>query len=174
MRKLNNHRSTPLKDCYIPEWMYAGTLNQLPGGYLQNYLNRIASSWPSGTTGLQASPHLVVHDLSVLLSTTNPNEQTLLSYGLWDLYPRTSPAPIPFIYNQCKFFQNNSHLPSPNLRFRGTHQLQDGIRICLFHAALLLAVQAEIPRPGPLLASIQPWPFVSEELLTVQIFLLFV
>lgn len=58
---------------------------------------------------------LLTQELSRLLLTTSPKEQTLLPYGLF-AYPRSSPtfpSAIPFISNQCKFFQSNLHLSPP-------------------------------------------------------------
>lgn len=86
-----------------------------------------------------------MHDLSGLLSTTSPKKQILTDY----VPIPASPSPTPFICNQYKFFQNNLPLSSPNLIYRGAHQLQDGGHVCLpmLPRHWWLRLHAQGPRP---------------------------
>lgn len=56
-----------------------------------------------------------------------------------------SPSPTPWLYSQCRFFQINWHLPSPNSLYRRAHQPQDVRHACLPHLAQRLGVQTGCP-----------------------------
>ena len=100
---------------------------------------------------------MLIQELSGLLPTTNPEEQTLLPYRLCT-YLRTipaSPLPTPFNYSQCKFFKNNLHLSSPNCLHES---LANSMRVdmCVFSTQHCCCwwFRLHAPGPGSFLASI--------------------
>lgn len=95
---------------------------------------------------------LLRQKLSRLWATTNPKEPTLHP-SEWCTNCRTSPtspAPLPCIQSQCKFFQSNLHLSCPNLLYKSARQFQDSGRGVVSIQPRCGGFRLQTPAPGPL------------------------
>lgn len=99
--RLQNRGPKPMND-YSYSWMYVKVLNQLPGCAFSSYLERIDDHHMPPHLGCCPQP---IQKQQILLL---PRPPMHLSQNLSDLHLN------PLIYSQCKFFQINLSLSSPN------------------------------------------------------------
>lgn len=121
------------KTAHIPESMLELWVN------VHNYLKeRIPRYHEPQEPSLQVYTwtfQTVAHNQSKRANTSS--SETLLSLSL--NYPASS-SRIPFIYNQCKFFQNILNLVPSSLIYKNQSPTPGWQTFCLFHLALLLVV----------------------------------